>query len=121
MIYHLRSLSGGMTRCPLRSLSGGMTRCPLRSFQNGPVGICIASMGNVSFHCSISAACFDCVSMIQCFKELDESASNTLMNACSNIIVISWLSSLPLSALGGLNSASAAVCVFLGMCLRMKW
>ena len=109
-----------MTFC-LRSPSGGMTRHPLRSFQNGPVGICIASIGNVSSHCSMSDACSACTSVIQCSKELGELVSKTLMNACSGIIVISWLSSLPSSMPGGLNRVLAAVCVFLGTCLRMKW
>jgi hypothetical protein len=105
----------------LRSPSDGMTRHPLRSFQNGPVGVCMASMGNVSSHCSMSVACSNCVSMIWCSKDPGKSALNTLMNACSDIIVISWLSSLPLSAPGGLDWASAAVWVFPGTCSRMKW
>ena len=73
----------------LRSLSGGMTRHPLISFQNGPMGICMTSMGKVSSHCSMSDVCSNCVSMIQCSKEPGELVSNTLMNVCSGIVVIS--------------------------------
>ena len=93
----------------LRFPLGGMTRHPLRSFQNSPVGICMASIENVSSHCSRSGACFICISVIQCSSEPSELTSKTLMNVCSGIIVMSWLSSLPLSALGGLDKASAAV------------
>ena len=93
----------------LRSLSGGMTRHPLESFQKGPVGVCMASIGNVSSHCSMSSVCSACVSVIRCSNEPGESVSKTLMKACSGIMVISWLSSLPLSVPGGLDRASAAV------------
>ena len=93
----------------LRSLSGGMTRRPLESFQKGPVGICMASIGNVSSHCSMSDACSVCTLVIWCSSDLGESASKTLIKACSGIMVMSWLSSLPSSAPGGLNRALAAV------------
>jgi hypothetical protein len=112
---HLRMISY------VRSPSGGMTRHPLRSFQNGPVGVCIASIGNASSHYFISDVSSVCILVIQCSSEPGESVLKTLMNACSGIIIMSWLSSLPLSALGGLDKALAAVWVFPGTCSRMKW
>ena len=105
----------------LRSLLGGMTRCPLESFQKGPVGVCMALIGNVSSHCSMSGACSACTLVIQCSSEPGESALKTLMKVCSGIMVMSWLSSLPSSALGGLDRVLAAVCVFLGTCSSTKW
>ena len=62
----------------LRSLSGGMTRCPLESFQNGPVGVCMALIVNVSSHCSMSGACSARTLVIQCSNEPGESVSKTL-------------------------------------------
>ena len=50
-----------------------------------------------------------------------ESSSMTWTKVNSGIIVISWLSSLPLSAPGGLDRASAAVCELPGVCWRIKW
>ena len=73
------------------------------------MGVCLALIGNVSSHCSMSDVCSACISVIWCSSELGESASKTLMNVCSGIIVIFWLSSLPSSVLGGLDRASAAV------------
>ena len=93
----------------LRSPSGRMTRHPLRSFQNGPVGVFMAWIGNISSHCSISGVCSTCILVIRCSNEPGESASKTLMNTCSGIMVMFWLSSLPSSAPGGLDKASAAV------------
>ena len=105
----------------LRFPSGGMTRHPLLSFQNGSVGICMASMRNISSHCFRSDAYSFCVSVIWCDRDLFELALNTLMNVCSGIIIMSWLSSLPSSVPDGLKRASAVVCVFSGVCSRTKW
>ena len=118
MCHVVSSLPGCPARGPschlcmmsrLRSLSGGMTRCPLESFQKGPIGICVASIGNVSSHCSISNMCSACTLVIWCSNDPGGSASKTLMKACSGIMVMSWLSSLPSSALDGLDRASAVV------------
>jgi len=53
-------------------------------------------------------------------NELSESASAMCMNVASGNIVICWLSCLPSSEPGGLDKASAAVCVFPGMCSNVK-
>ena len=112
------SLPGCLARGPschlhmmshLRSPSGGMTRHPLESFQNGPVGVYMASIGNVSSHYSMSGACSAYISVIWCSNELGELASKTLIKVCSGVMVMSWLSSLPSSALGGLDRASATI------------
>ena len=97
MISHLRS--------PLE----GMTRCPLESFQKSPIGVCMALIGNISSHCSMSNACSVCTSMTRCSSDLGESVSKTLMKACSGIMVMSWLSSLPSSTPGGLDRVLAVV------------
>jgi hypothetical protein len=65
----------------------------------------MASIGNVSSHCSMSDTCSACTSVIWCFSNPGESASNTLMKACSGIMVMSWLFSLPSSVPGGLDRA----------------
>jgi hypothetical protein len=58
--------------------------------------------------------------MVICSIDLSESGPASLMNAASGIIVICWLSSLPSSAPGGHDKASAAVCSFPGMCWSLK-
>ena len=49
-----------------------------------------------------------------------ESGPANLMNAASGIMVICWLSSLPLSAPAGRDRVSAAAWSFPGMCWSLK-
>ena len=56
-----------------------------------------------------------CAQVIRCSIDPGESSSAIRMKAVSGIIVISWLSFLPSSAPGGLDSASAAMCTFPGV------
>jgi hypothetical protein len=58
--------------------------------------------------------------VIVCSIDQSELGPTSLINAASGIIVICWLSSLPSSALGGHDRASAAVCSFPGTCWSLK-
>ena len=51
-----------------------------------------------------------------CLIDPSESGPASLIKADLGIMVICWLSSLPLSAPVGRDSASAAMCSFPGMC-----
>jgi hypothetical protein len=101
--------------------SGGMTRHrPLVSLQNGLSGLSMCSIGYVLSHSFIRAWLWFWIIIIVCSIEPSELGPASLMNAASGIMVICWLSSLPLSAPGGHDRASAAVCSFPGTCWSIK-
>ena len=60
-----------------------------------------------------------CARMI-CFSNGISSIVASQMKVCSGIMVTSWLSSLPWSALGGLDSKSATTWLLPGICLILK-
>jgi hypothetical protein len=55
-----------------------------------------------------------------CLIDPSESGPVNLMNAALGIMVIYWLSSFPLSAPAGRDSASTAVWSFPGTCWSLK-
>ena len=94
----------------LRMLSGGTVSLSFRrSFHHSLDGFV------VRYRMPCDSSCFRygwyrcCVLMIVFSRELGESSSRTRMNDVSGIIVISWLSSFPLSEPKGRDNASAAV------------
>ena len=58
--------------------------------------------------------------MICCSRVPGESLSMIQMKVILRIIVISWLSSFPSSAPGGLDRVSAAMCDVPSVCWRVK-
>jgi hypothetical protein len=71
-------------------------------------------------HSSIRVRLWFWMIEIVCSIDLSESGPNSLMNAASGIIVICWLSSLPLSAPEGQDRVSAVVWSFPGTCQSLK-
>jgi hypothetical protein len=86
-----------------------MSHRPLMSLQNGSSGLSTHLIGKRSVHSSINARLWFWMIVIMCLIDPSELGPANLMSAASGIMVICWLSSLPLSAPEGHDRVSVAV------------